>query len=114
MVLVHFMRTVLRTAALAGAAAAISCAAPAAAAQCGEDADGFDSWLASFKREAAQQGISRSVIDAALSDVSYDDSVISHDRGQRAFQQSFERFAAKHITAFGLKKGKRLLARYAE
>ena len=67
MVLVHFMRTALRTAALAGAAAAIFCAAPAAAAQCGDDADGFGSWLASFKQEAAQQGISRSVIESPLS-----------------------------------------------
>lgn len=114
MVLVDFIRTALRTAALAGAAAAIFCAAPATAAQCGDDADGFESWLASFKQEAARSGISRAVIESALGDVSYDDSVISHDRGQRAFQQSFERFAAKHITAFGLKKGKRLLARYAE
>ena len=113
MVLVHFTRTALRTAALAATVAAIFCAAPVRAAQCGDDAGGFDSWLASFKQEAAQQGISRSVIESALGGLSYDDNVISHDRGQRAFRQSFDRFAAKHITAFGIKKGKRLLLRYA-
>jgi lytic murein transglycosylase len=111
MVLVHLMRTALRTAALAGAAA-IFCAAPAIAAQCGDSADGFDSWLASFKQEAARSGISRSVIESALGDVSYDDNVISHDRGQRAFRQSFSTFAGKHITSFGIKKGKRLLLKY--
>ena len=38
--------------------------------------------------------------------------MISHDRGQRAFRQSFSTFAGKHITSFGIKKGKRLLLKY--
>jgi lytic murein transglycosylase len=113
MVIVQFMRASLKIVTLAGAAA-IFCAAPALAAQCGDSVDGFDGWLASFKQEAARSGISRSVIESALGNVSYDDSVISHDRGQRAFQQSFARFAGKHITAFGIKKGKRALLKYAD
>ncbi|HXT09412.1 MAG TPA: lytic murein transglycosylase, partial [Roseiarcus sp.] len=50
----------------------------------------------------------------ALDDVSYDENVISHDRGQRAFSQSFATFSSRHITAFGLKKGRKMMLRYAE
>ncbi len=106
-------RSGLVTAALAaGIAAALT--APADAARCGRGPDGFDGWLQSFKQEAAQAGVSRSVIENALDNVSYDENVISHDRGQRAFGQSFSTFASRHITAYGLKKGRTLLRRYAE
>src|SRR5580698_9972819 len=96
------------------ALAALMTASPAAAASCGRGADGFDGWLEQFKQEAASQGISRSTIESALSNVSYDEDVISHDRGQRAFGQSFATFSSRHITAYGLKKGKTLMHRYAE
>jgi lytic murein transglycosylase len=100
------------TALAVGMAAALS--APAWGASCGRTSDGFEAWLSSFKQEAASAGISRSVIESALANVSYDDNVISHDRGQRAFGQSFAVFSSRHITAYGIKKGKGLLRRYAE
>ena len=99
---------------LTAALAALIAATPAAAARCGHGSEGFDDWLTGFKQEAASAGISRSVIENALGSVAYDESVISHDRGQHAFGQSFATFSAKHITAFGLKKGKSMLQRYAE
>ena len=99
----------------AAALAALMTASPRrSAASCGRGADGFDGWLQQFKQEAASQGISRSVIESALSNVSYDEDVISHDRGQRAFGQSFATFSSRHITAYGIKKGRNLLKRYAE
>ncbi len=107
-------RAALRTAALSGATAAMLLAAPAPAEQCGANADGFDDWLAAFRQEAASAGIPSSVIESALADVAYDDQVIAHDRGQRAFQQDFARFAAKRVTAYRLKKGRTLLLSYAE
>jgi lytic murein transglycosylase len=110
--LARFARTTLRYAALAAAAAMI-CAASARAAQCGDDAEGFDDWVASFKQEAERRGVSAPVIEAALADVAYDDSVISRDRGQRVFQQSFEQFSARRVTAFAIKKGKNQSLRYA-
>jgi lytic murein transglycosylase len=113
MALVRFMPMALRTAALAGVAAAMLGAAPAQAARCGENADGFDEWLAAFKQEARSAGISSAVIESALADASYDDSVISHDRGQRVFHQSLAQFSAKRVTAFAIKKGKGELKRYA-
>ena len=93
---------------------AAAAATPASAARCGRDSDGFDTWLESFKQDASAAGISRSTLESALGNVAYDDNVISHDRGQRAFRQSLATFAGKHITAYGVKKGKTLLRRYAE
>ncbi|MGD0643097.1 MAG: lytic murein transglycosylase, partial [Roseiarcus sp.] len=89
-------------------------AAPARVAHCERGGEGFDSWLAAFKRDAASQGISSSVIESALADVAYDDSVISHDRGQGVFHQSFEQFSGRMISSYRLKKGRSLLKRYAD
>ena len=108
-----FFATGLRAALLAAAATTVL-AASAQAANCGRGSDGFDAWLSGFKQEAASAGISRSVIENSLANVSYDDNVISHDRGQRAFGQSFATFSSRHITAYGIKKGRSLLKRYAE
>jgi lytic murein transglycosylase len=102
----------LRTIALAFVALALAATA-APAASCGNDEDGFDNWLAAFRREAAEAGLSAAVIDSALGDVSYNESVISHDRGQRAFHQSFEQFSRRMLTSYRLKKGRTLLQRNA-
>ncbi len=102
-----------RTTLLAGAAATMLFAAPARAAQCGNSGEGFENWLEEFKREAASAGVSSSVIAASLSEVSYDRSVIQHDRGQKVFHQSFEQFSARLIPAYRITKGRALLQRYA-
>ncbi len=94
--------------------AALLGVATARAATCGDDADGFEDWLRDFKREARAAGLSPTVIDSALADVAYDDSVISHDRGQRAFHQSFEQFSHRMLVPYRLKKGRALLRRNAD
>ena len=73
-------------------------AAPARAAQCGNDGEGFQGWLAEFKREALSEGFSSAVIEASLRDVSYDRSVIAHDRKQGIFHRSFEQFSNHLLT----------------
>lgn len=83
---------------------------PAVAATCGGD---FDTWLASFKREAAGHGISQQVIASALNGVTPDPRVISLDRGQRVFKQSFEQFAGRMVNASRLQKGAQMLQRHA-
>jgi lytic murein transglycosylase len=83
------------------------------AAQCGRGAEGFGAWLAEFKQQAAAAGISRHAIDASLTGVTYDHSVISHDRGQKVFRQSFEQFSRRLIKPSRLSKGKSLLQRYS-
>ena len=61
--------------------------ASALAATCGTGS--FDAWLAEFKTEAAAKGISQSAIATGLAGVTLDQSVLSRDRGQKVFQQSF-------------------------
>jgi lytic murein transglycosylase len=108
------VRAASRAAALCGAAAAMLGVAHAQTAPCGDNADGFDDWLAGFKQEAASAGVPRAVIDSALVGVVYDDDVIAHDRRQGSFQQDFAKFAAKRVTAHRLKKGRDMLIAYAE
>ncbi|MBV8835936.1 MAG: lytic transglycosylase, partial [Alphaproteobacteria bacterium] len=49
----------LRRSFLALVALACALPLPAVAAQCGDDASGFDAWLQAFRAEAAAQGISQ-------------------------------------------------------
>ena len=60
------------------------------------------------------QGISRQAIEASLADVSYDESVIEHDRGQGAFHQDFVKFSARRVTPYRVKKGHSMLIAYGE
>ena len=84
----------------------------AQAAEC-SDPSGFPAWLDQFKQEATAQGISAQAVSAALDDVTYDRSTISHDRGQKVFKQSFEQFSARMANSFRVSKGRSLQQRNA-
>jgi len=101
---------------LALAVVAVAFAAPARAADCGDSEDGFKAWLNGFKRVAIDGGISPEVADSALGTATFDRSVLSHDRGQRSWQRNFNfaAFAAAHVTAGRIKRGKAMLLAYAE
>lgn len=71
--------------------------ANAHAASCGSKAGGFGPWLASFKKQAAAQGISQSSIAAGLSGVTYDPRIIRLDRNQKSFKLSFQQFYARRV-----------------
>jgi len=83
------------------------------AAPCGNSAAGFGGWLEDFKREAATEGISRRSIESVFADAAYDQAVISRDRGQRVFRQSFEKFSRRLVTLARLNRGRTLLQRHA-
>jgi lytic murein transglycosylase len=83
--------------------------APAFAAECGEEAGGFESWLARFKVKAAQQGISSTTIASALGEVTYDANVIRLDRSQRSFKLSFEEFYARRVGGVLIRRGQALM-----
>jgi len=102
------IRTLLPS--IAGAMFCIAFAGPSLAASCGGD---FETWLTEFKREAASQGISQRAIASALDGVTADPAVLSRDRGQRVFSQSFEQFSGRMISADRMRKGTAVLARYA-
>jgi len=84
--------------------------APACAAECQRVS--FDSWLETFKQQAAAEGISQKTIAAALNGVTVDPSVISRDQSQIVFQQSFEQFSGRMISPDRLRKGANMLKRY--
>jgi lytic murein transglycosylase len=85
-----------------GSAVAAGCQDPAV----------FPSWLEAYKREAATQGISHKTIASALTSLSYDPEVVSRDRKQGAFRQSFEQFSSRAVSTDRLKKGANMLKRY--
>lgn len=87
--------------------------APARAAQCGNDGAGFDAWLAGFKRTAAAQGISQTVIETGLAGVSYDPTVVRLDRSQRSFKLTFEDFYARRVGPALMRRGQALLRTHA-
>ena len=92
----------------AAGALVITTVSAANAAACGGS---FDAWLAEFKTEAAAKGISQNTIATGLSGVTLDQSVLSRDRGQRVFQQSFEEFSARMIPP-RLARGANLMKQY--
>ena len=91
------------------AAAVVSLlAVPARAAQCGGD---FNAFLATFRGEAAAQGIPAHVL-AALDGLTPNPQVIALDHRQGVFKQSFEQFA-NHRIAEHLAKGQRMMQTHA-
>jgi lytic murein transglycosylase len=96
-----------RTAGLALALAALPGAVLAA--DCGNDAAGFDAWLGRFRAAAAAQGISNATLASALAGVTYDPNVIRLDRSQRSFKLSFEQFYARRVSGALIARGQRLM-----
>lgn len=77
---------------------------------CGNTSAGFDAWLTAYKARAAAQGVSASAIQSGLAGVSYDQSVINLDRGQRSFKLSFEQFYARRVSSSLISRGQSLMA----
>lgn len=103
-----------RVAAPAPAPALLVAKRAAPAADCGETPDGFTAWLQGFKQEAEIDGVPPAVIELALSNVAYDPDVIAHDRRQGSFGLDFDKFVAKRVSAYRVRKGRQMLLAYAE
>lgn len=71
----------------------------------------FPSWIEGVKREALSQGISPRAV-AALDGISYDAAVVSADRHQGVFHQSFEQFAGRMVPP-RLGRGAAMMKRHA-
>lgn len=87
-------------------------AGPAAAATC-RDPAGFDHFLADMRKEAAAKGVSQQAIAASLDGLAFDQGIVSRDRGQKVFKQSFEEFSGRMISKYRLTKGASLMRQYA-
>ncbi len=90
----------------------LAATAPVLAAPC-PGYGSFDNWLDGIKRKALAAGVSQRAIDAGLTDVYFDPTIVSHDHGQGVFRQSFEQFAGRMVSSYRLSKGKMLLLRNA-
>jgi lytic murein transglycosylase len=101
----------LRASALTGAilAALVAIHPAIAAAECGRDASGFQSWLEHFKAKAAAQGVSARTLASALDGVTYDRKVIGLDRSQHSFKLSFEKFYARRVSGGMIARGRSLM-----
>ena len=83
--------------------------APASAATCGTG--NFSAWLEDFKNEAAAKGISQAAITSGLNGVTLDQGVLSRDRSQRVFNQSFEEFSGRMVPP-RLTRGANMMKQY--
>src|ERR1700694_4042664 len=84
-------------------------AAPAIALSCGTGS--FEAWLEEFKKDAAAKGISQTAIASGLSGVTLDRGVLSRDRSQQVFSQSFEEFSGRMVPP-RLARGASLMKQY--
>lgn len=80
-----------------------------AASSCGTGS--FDSWLTGFKGEAVAKGISQAAITAGLNGVTLDQTVITRDRSQKVFSQSFEEFSGRMVPP-RLTRGSNMMKQY--
>jgi lytic murein transglycosylase len=93
------------------AIAAVLLSTPAWAAKCGGD---FNAFVANMSAEAAAAGVSRGVIDQALSGVTQDMTVLNFDRRQRGtFNKTFEQYVATRVGPARINAGRAMLLRHA-
>lgn len=98
----------MRIAALTATAGLLGLAMMAGAAQAAprcQNTGDFNAWVAQFKQDAATQGISPQVIEAAAPELTFDPSVIKRDSGQAVFQRTFLDFAKLLIGDKRMAKG---------
>ena len=82
---------------------------PAFAATCGTG--NFEAWLGDFKTEAAGKGIAQAAINAGLNGVTLDQNVLSRDKSQKVFTQTFEEFSGRMVPP-RLTKGSNMMKQY--
>ena len=95
--------------ALTLAALLLASAVPTLAAPCGSGS--FEGWLEDFKKEAASKGISAAAIQAGLTGLALDKSVLTRDQSQKVFSQTFEEFSGRMIPP-RLTRGSNMLKQY--
>src|ERR1700710_2194110 len=83
--------------------------ASALAAPCGTGS--FAAWLDDFKTEAATKGISATAITSGLGGITLDQAVLSRDKSQKVFSQTFEEFSGRMIPP-RMTRGSNMLKQY--
>lgn len=70
----------------------------------------FPAWMADFRREALQNGISERTLASALDGITLDQRIIRRDRRQGFFAQSFNEFSKKLATNHRVQAGRKKIA----
>lgn len=84
---------------------------PAQAAKCGGD---FQTFLGQIAREAQGKGVSREVIEQALTGLTIDQQVLSFDRRQRGtFKKTWQEYAETRVIPARVNRAKNLLKKHA-
>ncbi|MEO5755218.1 MAG: lytic murein transglycosylase [Mesorhizobium sp.] len=100
----------LRSKVLAVALTLCAPALPAMAQECGGD---FETWKQGVAADAKAAGVGAVGLDA-LEDANIDEKVLSRDRAQGVFTQTFIQFSGRMISAYRLKQGAANLKKYAD
>lgn len=86
---------------------------PPNAANC-QNTGSFDRWLSEFRKEALASGISRQTVARVLDDMTLDPGIISRDRRQSFFSQTFTAFSGRLISGGRIKNGQARLKQHAD
>ena len=81
---------------------------PSHAASCGNNGQGFGSFIKAFHKDAVAQGIGSAAL-AVLDATTYDTGIIKKDRAQNVFSQSFLQFSGRMATDYRIKHGAELI-----
>jgi lytic murein transglycosylase len=98
------VRSLVAAAAVAVVAVALTGPSAEAKSTC-KNTGSFDRWLAGFKQQAVSAGISKRLVDSALSGVKFNPGIIKKDRAQVIFSDDWLTFAGKLVSANRLKTG---------
>ena len=74
---------------------------------------GFDNWLAAFRQEASEKGISAASLDAALTGITPIERVVELDNRQPEFQQTFADYIGRRVTEKRVAQGLQLIRDHA-
>lgn len=97
--------------ALAGGAAAQQAPGAAPAAPCGGDLSAF---LEGVKKDAVAAGASAAAADEAFAGADIDPKVLSRDRAQGVFKQTFLEFSQRTVSQARLDIGRQKMKQYAD
>lgn len=74
----------------------------------------FGAWLGGVRQEALAAGISPAAVSAGLNGLTFNSAVVSRDRGQGVFSQSFLQFSDRMVSGNRMQQGARHLRQQAD
>lgn len=74
----------------------------------------FDAWLAAFRKQAAENGISEATLDATLTGLQPNAKILEYDQRQPEFIQTFWNYLDARVTDKRIETGRAMLAQNAD